>query len=156
MRTLRQAARDGRLAVSYDTRTTFRSLRTRATPAAAKAFRSSHYGKSVRPHDRRTPVTWSPIPTNYDVQIRAVRQRLGASQAQFAELVGAARKAVVYQWESRKRCPSPLFWERIEHLLNPEGPRTEENQTGQDGRWPARAGRPRAGSASLGPPFSEP
>ena len=38
------------------------------------------------------------------------------SQTRFAELVGAAGKAVVYQWESRKRCPSPLFWRRIEEL----------------------------------------
>jgi hypothetical protein len=36
--------------------------------------------------------------------------------AQFATQVGAARKAVVYQWESRKRCPSPLFWRRIQDV----------------------------------------
>ena len=53
VRTLRQAARDGRLAVSYDTRTTFRSLRTRATPAAAKAFRLAYYGED------RSPSRWS-------------------------------------------------------------------------------------------------
>jgi hypothetical protein len=44
---------------------------------------------------------------------RNVRRRLGASQAQFAALVRAAGKAVVCQWESRKRCPSPVFWQRI-------------------------------------------
>lgn len=38
------------------------------------------------------------------------------SQARFADLVGAARKAVVYQWESRKRTPSPVFWQRIQAL----------------------------------------
>jgi len=27
-----------------------------------------------------------------------------------------ARKAVVYQWESRKRCPSPLFWQWIREV----------------------------------------
>ena len=47
---------------------------------------------------------------------RALRQRLDLSQARFAELVRAASKAVVYQWESRKRCPSPVFWRRIEEL----------------------------------------
>ena len=36
-----------------------------------------------------------------------------ASQAQLATLVGAVRKAVVYQWEAQKRTPSPLFWQRI-------------------------------------------
>ena len=34
VKTLRAAARDGRLPVTYDTRTTFRQLRARATPAA--------------------------------------------------------------------------------------------------------------------------
>ena len=38
------------------------------------------------------------------------------SQAQLATLVGAARKAVVYQWEARKRTPSPVFWQRITAL----------------------------------------
>ena len=39
-------------------------------------------------------------------------------------LVGAARKAVVYQWEARKRCPSPVFWQRITvlHRRLPERP----------------------------------
>ena len=52
VKTLRAAARDGRLPVTYDTRTTFRRLRARATPADAKAFRRSYYGRTVRPDDR--------------------------------------------------------------------------------------------------------
>jgi DNA-binding XRE family transcriptional regulator len=43
-------------------------------------------------------------------------ERLGLTQAQFAARVGAARKAVAYQWESGKRCPSPLFWQRAQEL----------------------------------------
>jgi hypothetical protein len=31
-------------------------------------------------------------------------------------VTGAANKAVVYQWESKRRIPSPTFWERIEQL----------------------------------------
>ena len=58
VKTLRTAARDGRLPVTYDTRTTFRQLRARATPAAARAFRRSYYGRSVRPADRREPPSW--------------------------------------------------------------------------------------------------
>lgn len=116
VRTLRNAARDGRLAVTYDTRTTFRRLRTRATPADARIFRQSYFGRTVRAEDRRAPLTWSAIPPDYDVRIRAVRQSLGLSQARFATLIGAARKAVVYQWESRKRTPSPVFWKRIQAL----------------------------------------
>ena len=116
VKTLRAAARDGRLPVIYDTRTTFRRLRARATPAAAKAFRRSYFGRTVRPDDRRAPLTWASVPDDYDVRIRALRRACGLSQAQLATLVGAAHKAVVYQWEARKRTPSPVFWQRIAAL----------------------------------------
>ena len=113
VKTLRAAARDGRLPVTYDTRTTFRHLRAHATPAAAQAFRRSYYRRTVRPDDRRTPLTWASVPSDYAEQIRALRRARGLSQAQLATLVGAARKAVVYQWEARTRTPSPVFWQRI-------------------------------------------
>ena len=124
VKTLRTAARDGRLPVTYDTRTTFRRLRARATPAAAQAFRRSYYGRTVRPDDRRAPLTWTSVPRDYDAQIRALRRARGLSQGQLATLVGAAHKAVVYQWETRKRTPSPLFWQRIAalHQRLPERP----------------------------------
>ena len=124
VKTLRAAARDGRLLVTYDNKTTFRRLRARATPAAARAFRRSYYGRTVRPADRRAPLTWSTVPVDYDVRIQAVRRGLGLSQAQFAALVGAARKAVVYQWEARKRCPSPVFWQRIDALCRTDDARS--------------------------------
>ena len=117
VKTLRSAARDGRLPVTYDTRTTFRRLRARATPAAARAFRQSYYGRTVSPDDRRAPLTWASVPRDYAAQIRAVRRARGLSQAQLATLVGAAQKAVVYQWEARKRMPSPLFWQRLTALF---------------------------------------
>ena len=120
VKTLRAAARDGRLPVTYGTRTTFRRLRVRATPADARAFRQSYYGRMVRPDDRRAPLTWASVPADYDVQIRALRRARGLSQAQLATLVGAARKAVVYQWEARTRTPSPLFWQRLAVLVGVE------------------------------------
>jgi DNA-binding transcriptional regulator YiaG len=116
LKTLQAAARDGRLAVVYDSRTTFRRLRTRSTLAAAHAFRRHRYGHRPRVDERPTPLRWSDVPDEYDAQIRALRQRLNLSQRQFAALIGAARKAVVYQWESRRRCPSPVFWSRIAQL----------------------------------------
>ncbi len=116
VRTLRNAARDGRLPVVYDTRTTFRHLRARATPADAARFCQTYYNKQVRPEDRRDPLTWSTSPSDYPAQILGIRQQLGLSQTRFAALVGAARKAVVYQWETARRCPSPVFWERIQRL----------------------------------------
>ena len=93
VKTLRAAARDGRLPVTHDTRTTFRHLRARATPAAARAFRRSYYRRMVRPDDRRTPLTWASVPRDYDEQIRALRCARGLSQAQLATLVGAARES---------------------------------------------------------------
>ena len=64
------------------------------------------------------------VPDDYDVQIRALRRARGVNQVQLATLVGAARKAVVYQWEARKRCPSSVFWQRITvlHRHLPERP----------------------------------
>ena len=103
VKTLRSAARDGRLPVTYDTRTTFRRLWARATLADTRAFRRSYYGRTVRPDDRRAPLTWASVPDDYDAQIRALRRARGLSQAQLTTLVGAARKAVVYQWEARTR-----------------------------------------------------
>ena len=97
--------------------TTFRRLRARATLAAARAFRRSYYGRPVKPVDRRAPLTWASVPDDYDGQIRALRRARGLSQAQLATLVGAARKAVVYQWEARKRTPSPVFWQRLTTLF---------------------------------------
>ncbi len=45
VKTLRSAARDGRLLVTYDTQTTFRQLRARATLAAVTQFRHAYYGR---------------------------------------------------------------------------------------------------------------
>jgi ribosome-binding protein aMBF1 (putative translation factor) len=116
VRTLHAAAKDGRLRVNYDTRTTIRRLRSRATLADAETFLHAYFERAVWPKERPAPLTWRQIPPDYADQIRRVRQRLGLTQTQLAARVGAARKAVVYQWESRKRCPSPVFWERIREL----------------------------------------
>jgi ribosome-binding protein aMBF1 (putative translation factor) len=56
------------------------------------------------------------VPDDYDTRLRRLRQQLRASQADLAARIGAAGKAVVYQWESRKRTPSPVFWQRITAL----------------------------------------
>ena len=116
VKTLLAAARDGRLPVTYDNKTTCRRLRARATPAAAQQFRRAYYGRQVRPADRRESPRWASVPADYDAQIRVLRRERGVSQAQFAAMIGAAGKAVVYQWEARKRCPSPVFWCRIRNL----------------------------------------
>ena len=51
-----------------------------------------------------------------------------SSQQQLAAKVGAAGKAVVYQWETGRRKPSPVFWLRIERLqCQVENPRPNSN-----------------------------
>jgi DNA-binding transcriptional regulator YiaG len=116
VRTLHAAAKDSRLRVTYDTRTTFRRLRTRATLADAEYFLHAYFEPAVWPTQRPAPLSWHTIPPDCAGRIRNLRQRLGMTQAEFAAQVGAARKAVVYQWESQKRCPSPLFWQRIQDM----------------------------------------
>ena len=116
VRTLHAAARSGRLVVAYDTRTTFRRLRPRATLKHALDFRRHYYGTQRRPPATPVPLIWASVPEDYDVQLKALRRHLDISQAGFARLVGAAGKAVVYQWEARKRTPSPLFWQRVHEL----------------------------------------
>ena len=93
VRTLHAAAKDGRLRVTYDTRTTFRRLRSRATLADAETFRHAYFDRAVWPEERPAPLTWSQIPPDYANQIRRVRQQLGLTQTQLAARVGAARKA---------------------------------------------------------------
>ena len=78
--------------------------------------RRDYYGTQRRPPATPVPLTWTSVPEDYDVQLKALRRHLDISQAGFARLVGAAGKAVVYQWEARNRTPSPLFWQRVHEL----------------------------------------
>lgn len=111
---LREAARDGRLAVTYSNRVVFGHLVPRATRAAGELYKRQYYGKKARWTPRPLPPQdHSTIPIDYHQQLRQLRFKLGLSQAQLAAQVGAAGKAVVYQWESGKRVPSPFFWRRI-------------------------------------------
>jgi len=111
---LREAARDGRLAVTYENRIVFGRPSPKATQAAGEAYRAEYYGKRARwtPWPAAPPVLPT-VPPDYDRQLVRLRRRLGLSQAELAECVGAASKAVIYQWESRKRRPSPLLWRRV-------------------------------------------
>jgi hypothetical protein len=53
VRTLHAAAKDGRLHVTYDTRTTFRRLRRRAMLADAEYFLHAHFETAVWPKQRQ-------------------------------------------------------------------------------------------------------
>jgi DNA-binding transcriptional regulator YiaG len=117
VRTLRVAARDGRLAATFGPRPFFGKLTATATREAAAQFMAKWYRRTYgRGRRRFVPVCRLTVPANYAAIVVGVRQRLGLSQQQLAEKIGAAGKAVIYQWESGKRKPSPVFWLRIERL----------------------------------------
>jgi ribosome-binding protein aMBF1 (putative translation factor) len=87
----------------------------RATRTAGDAYTGQYYNKRTRwtsppPPPRAFTVV---IPPENDRRVAALRAALYLSQAQLAEKIGAAGKAVVYQWESRKRVPSRLFWSQV-------------------------------------------
>jgi DNA-binding transcriptional regulator YiaG len=119
VRTLRDAARTGRLEVTYENRVVFRHAIPRATMAAGRAFMERYYRQS---YSRFAPKPQAPEPTHvppdYARRLLEVRRCLQLTQTQLATQIGAAGKAVVYQWESRKRKPSPVLWKRVQRLID--------------------------------------
>jgi DNA-binding transcriptional regulator YiaG len=117
VRTLRAAVHDGRLAATFGTRPYFGKLTATATRAAAARFMATWYRRTYGRGQRRpVAVCRVSVPANYAAILVGLRYRLGLSQQQLADKVGAASKAVIYQWESGKRRPSQAFWLRIERL----------------------------------------
>ncbi len=117
VRTLRAAAHDGRLAATFGPRPFFGRLTATATREAAARFMATWYRRTYG-RGRRCPVAVSrvTVPANHAAILVGLRQRLSLSQQQLAVKVGAASKAVVYQWESGKRKPSQVLWLRVERL----------------------------------------
>jgi DNA-binding XRE family transcriptional regulator len=56
------------------------------------------------------------VPRNYASRLIGLRRRLRLTQAELAQRIGAANKAVIYQWETRRRIPSITFSKRVEEL----------------------------------------
>jgi DNA-binding transcriptional regulator YiaG len=116
-RTLRAAAHDGRLAATFGPRPFFGKLTATATRKAAAQYMATWYRRTYgRGRRRLVKVCRLTVPANYAAQLIGLRYRLGLSQKRLAAMVGAASKAVVYQWESGKRKPSAVFWLRVERL----------------------------------------
>jgi len=59
------------------------------------------------------------VPSDFATRLKRLRRDQALTQAQLASRIGAASKAVVYQWEAELRKPSPAFWKRIEELIEP-------------------------------------
>ena len=118
VRTLRNAARTGRLDVLYENRVVFQNPVPRATLAAGRRFMERYYRRSYSRFAERPPVPrQSSVPSDWNRRLVQIRSELRLTQTRLAEQIGAAGKAVVYQWESRKRKPSRVFWQRIETLI---------------------------------------
>ena len=93
-----------------------------ATAAAGRAFHHLYYRKTTRWTARPPrPEPLPRIPDNYDLHLVGLRTRLRMTQTELARAIGAAGKAVIYQWESRRRKPSPALGHRVE-LLKATGP----------------------------------
>ena len=113
-RTLRAAARTGRLAVTFSSRSAFGRPMRLASRTAVQAFMGKDYRRfgGQSPAISRLPS----VPRDYDVHLKRLRRRVRFTQHDLARRIGTANKAVVYQWESRQRTPSPVFWQRVEAL----------------------------------------
>ena len=116
VRTLRAAARTGRLVVQFSSRSAFGRPIRFATRSAAAAFMERYYRQSYSRTARRPLPPDMRVPSDCADRLLRVRRTLRLTQGQFAESIGAANKAVVYQWESKKRTPSPVFWQKIAAL----------------------------------------
>lgn len=114
VRTLQAAARTGRLQAHFNIRSVFGRPMRSGSRAAGQQFLARHYrrfgGQEICPAPLPT------VPDDYDARLRDVRRRTGLTQPALARRIGAAGKAVVYQWESRKRKPSPVLWRRVLEL----------------------------------------
>jgi len=113
-RTLRAAARTGRLQVTFSSRSAFGRPIRLATRLAVQAFMRKDYRRYAGQSPAVAPLP--SVPRDYDARLKRLRQRLRLTQHDLARQIGAANKAVVYQWESRQRTPSPVFWQRVEAL----------------------------------------
>jgi DNA-binding transcriptional regulator YiaG len=117
VRTLRAGAHDGRLAATFSPRPHFGKLTATASREAGARFMARWYRRTYGRGGRHlVAVCRVTVPANCAATLVGLRRRLGLSQQQLADSVDAASKAVVYQWESGKRTPSPVFWLRIERL----------------------------------------
>ena len=74
------------------------------------------------------PAPLPTVPRDYPQHLRALRCQLRLTHSGLARRIGAAGKAVIYQWESRKRTPSPVLWQRVEALTANQARRTARSQ----------------------------
>ena len=109
VRTLQAAVRTERLEAHFSVKSVFGRPRRLATRAAAERFMATHYRRFAG--QTACPAPLPVVPNDYDRQLRILRGWFRLTQGALARCIGAAGKAVVYQWKSRKRTPSPVLWQ---------------------------------------------
>ena len=137
-RTLRAAARTGRLQATFSSRSAFGRPIRLATRAAGQTFMRKDYRRYGGQSPAVAPLP--SVPDDYDKRLKRLRRSLRLTQYDLARRIGAANKAVVYQWESRKRRPSPVFWKRVEAMggagsKTPRAPIAWEASTAKISAW---------------------
>lgn len=120
IRTLQAGARTGRLETHFSTRSSFGHPIRRASIAAGQQFLADHYRRFRG--QAKCPAPLPQVPADFHEQLQVLRRRHGLSQNALARRIGAAGKAVIYQWESRRRTPSPVFWQRLVELKSAHRP----------------------------------
>jgi DNA-binding transcriptional regulator YiaG len=99
IRTLHAAARTWRFQTHFSIRSVFGRPMRFSSRAAGEQFLATHHRRfSGQPV---CPLPLPTVPDNYDERLRGRRQRMRLTQDTLARRIGAAGKAVVYQWESR-------------------------------------------------------
>jgi hypothetical protein len=112
LRTLQAAARTGRLDAHFSVRSAFGRPIRYASRAAGDQFIARTIGASA---GRTCALLLCRPFLTIMMSTDELRRRMRLTQDALAR-IGAAGKAVVYQWESRKRTPSPVLWARVEAL----------------------------------------
>ena len=96
VRTLRDAARNGRLEVTYGNRVMFGNPVPRASLAAGRAVLERYYRQSYsRFAPKPRPCERTDVPSDWARRLLRVRRELGLTQARLAELIGAAKPSFI-------------------------------------------------------------
>ena len=99
MRTLRAAAHDGRLAVTFNPRPYFGTLTATATRAAGARFMTTWYRRTYgRGRRRLLAVCRVTVPENFAATLVGLRRRLGLSQQELAGRIGRGADLVDLDW----------------------------------------------------------
>ena len=114
VRTLHAAARTGRLDVHFSEQSVFGRPRKGRVARCSGEVHPDTLSPLCRPGALSGAAPFGT--TRLRCAAEVLRSEFELSQPALARLIGAAGKAVVYQWESRKRTPSPVFWQRIQEL----------------------------------------